>query len=108
MASHSANRRCGWVAATVRGTLGIFAIAGLMLGSVPASAQQSAAYFPPPDSEGGWRTPGDPAAVRQIAGVDLAKIDTAFEYIKTTSKNGGLLVARQGWLVAASARRKLP
>jgi len=45
-------------------------------------------YFPPPDSEGGWRTrPND------------ARFDAAFEFAKRTTKNGGLLVLHRGWLV---------
>jgi CubicO group peptidase (beta-lactamase class C family) len=56
-------------------------------------------YFPAPDRGGGWRTLDDPARVRQVAGVDPAKLDEAFAYIQRSSKNGGLLVVRRGWLV---------
>ncbi|HEX4645607.1 MAG TPA: serine hydrolase, partial [Verrucomicrobiae bacterium] len=56
-------------------------------------------YFPPPDTQGGWRTPKDPAEVLQIAGVDTQKLDQAFEYASRSSQHGGLLVARHGWLV---------
>ena len=34
-----------------------------------------------------------------MAGIDVRRLDQAFEYTKTTSKYGGLLVARHGWLV---------
>lgn len=55
-------------------------------------------YVPPPDSEGGWRTfAGD--AELQRAGIDRRKLDEAFAYIQGTTKNGGLLVVRDGWLV---------
>lgn len=56
-------------------------------------------YFPPPDSEGGWRTLKDTAQVRKIAGMDLRKLDWAFEYAQRSSQHGGLLVVRHGWLV---------
>lgn len=56
-------------------------------------------YFPPPDSQGGWRSPGSPEEARREAGVDTAKLDEAFEYLKQVTKHGGLLVARRGWLV---------
>ncbi|HEY8458887.1 MAG TPA: serine hydrolase [Blastocatellia bacterium] len=56
-------------------------------------------YFPKPDSEGGWRTLKDASAIRKIAGMDLKKLDQAFEYASRTSQHGGLLVARHGWLV---------
>lgn len=38
-------------------------------------------------------------SIRQTAGMDLAGLDRAFEYTKTTSRFGGLLVARHGYLV---------
>jgi len=56
-------------------------------------------YFPPPDSAGGWRTLKDEAAVRKTAGIDLQKLDYAFEYASRTSQHGGLLVVRHGYLV---------
>ena len=49
------------------------------------------ADFPPPDSQGGWRF--DPGAANQQA------LDQAFDFIKTTTKHGGLLVLRDGRLV---------
>jgi CubicO group peptidase (beta-lactamase class C family) len=56
-------------------------------------------YFPPPDSAGGWRTLSDPARIRRAAEVDTSKLDAVFEYIQGSTKNGGLLVVRHGWLV---------
>jgi len=56
-------------------------------------------YFPPPDRGGGWRTLDDPGRTRQTAGIDPTKLDEAFDYIQRSSKNGGLLVVRRGWLV---------
>jgi CubicO group peptidase (beta-lactamase class C family) len=57
------------------------------------------AYFPPRESEGGWRTLKDAGEVRRVAGMDTKKLDEAFEFIKGSTKNGGLLVLRKGWLV---------
>ncbi len=56
-------------------------------------------YFPPPDREGGWRGPANAAEALRVDGVDQAELDKAFEFIKATTKNGGLLVARRGRLV---------
>ena len=56
-------------------------------------------YFPPPDSAGGWRTLSGEAAIRKNAGLDLPRLDQAFEYAERTSAHGGLLVARRGYLV---------
>src|ERR1700683_3559903 len=62
-----------------------------------ASAQDN--YFPPPDKDGGWRTPTDPAKILTIAGIDLNRLDQAFEFEKETSQHGGLVVVRHGYLV---------
>jgi CubicO group peptidase (beta-lactamase class C family) len=56
-------------------------------------------YYPPPDAAGGWRTLKDPAQVRKIAGIDVKRLDQAFQYAQRTSQHGGLLVVRHGWLV---------
>ncbi|MBS1833172.1 MAG: serine hydrolase, partial [Acidobacteria bacterium] len=56
-------------------------------------------YFPKPDSEGGWRTLKDATAIRKTAGMDLKKLDYAFEYASRSSQHGGLLVVRHGYLV---------
>jgi CubicO group peptidase (beta-lactamase class C family) len=47
----------------------------------------AAAYFPPPDAAGGWRT-GPPLA-----------LDEAFETAKASSLNGGLVVLHKGRMV---------
>jgi CubicO group peptidase (beta-lactamase class C family) len=67
--------------------------------SLLAAAAPTDPYFPPPDTQGGWRTLPGPARARKLAGIDLHRLDQAFEYTKTTSRHGGLLVARHGWLV---------
>jgi CubicO group peptidase (beta-lactamase class C family) len=56
-------------------------------------------YFPPPDSDGGWRTLKGAAEIRKTAGMDLARLDEAFEFAQRTTKYGGLLVVRHGYLV---------
>ena len=56
-------------------------------------------YCPPPDRAGGWRTLKDAAAISKIGGMDLTKLDYAFEYASRTSQHGGLVVIRHGYLV---------
>ncbi len=56
-------------------------------------------YFPLPDSLGGWRTLADIEDARQIAKVDLKKLDEAYDFVRGTTKNGGLLVVRNGYLI---------
>ncbi len=72
----------------------VFCLAPLL--SVAVSAQE---YFPPPDANGGWRTLKDAAQIRKTAGMDLQKLDWAFEFASRSSQHGGLLVARHGYLV---------
>ena len=56
-------------------------------------------YFPPPDAQGGWRTLKDAAAIRKLAGMDLARLEQAYDFTQRCSQNGGLLVVRHGYLV---------
>jgi CubicO group peptidase (beta-lactamase class C family) len=56
-------------------------------------------YFPPSDKDGGWRTLADAAKVRKLAGMDVVRLDQAFEFEKETSQHGGLVVVRHGYLV---------
>ena len=56
-------------------------------------------YFPPPDTEGGWRTLPDAAKIRKFTGIDVSRLDQAFEYMQETSQHGGLVVVRYGYLV---------
>jgi CubicO group peptidase (beta-lactamase class C family) len=71
------------------------AAAGFTFSSVLFGAE----YFPPPDSEGGWRTLTNPAEIRDKAGIDVAWLDRAFTVCERGTQNGGLLVVRRGYLV---------
>src|SRR5207237_2933613 len=48
---------------------------------------------------GGWRGGTKPAQARELAGMDLARLERAWEFAQRCTQNGGLLVARSGWLV---------
>jgi len=74
----------------MRGFVLVFACAVLL------AAQE---YYPAPDSAGGWRMLSDAAQIRNKTGIDVRRLDMAFEYAKRTSPHGGLLVARHGYLV---------
>jgi CubicO group peptidase (beta-lactamase class C family) len=63
---------------------------------VVAAAQM---YYPPPDAKGGWRTLKDKTEILKTAGLDVDKLDEAFNYVQQTSQHGGLLVVRHGYLV---------
>jgi CubicO group peptidase (beta-lactamase class C family) len=73
-------------------------VLALLLPSQPG-AQSPVDYFPPPDAGGGWRRAESPDDVRRVGGIDIRALDRAFEFIQESSKNGGLLVVRRGWLV---------
>lgn len=73
------------------------AVAALAGATTLRSAEES--YYPPPDKDGGWRTIKDPDKLRSVGGIDIEKMDAAFEYVKSTSQHGGLIVVRHGWLV---------
>src|SRR6202046_3780830 len=74
-------------------------VVSLMVLSVWVGSARADDYFPPPDSQGGWRTITDPAKVLETAGMDVQKLDYAFEYASRSSQHGGLLVVRHGYLV---------
>jgi len=57
------------------------------------------AYFPPPDSEGGWRTLKTAEEIRAKAGMDLQRLQRAWDFTQRCSQNSGLLVVRHGYLV---------
>jgi CubicO group peptidase (beta-lactamase class C family) len=56
-------------------------------------------YYPPADSAGGWRTVKDAAQARELAGMDLARLDQAWEQTQRSTQNAGLVVVRKGYLV---------
>ena len=56
-------------------------------------------YFPPPDSEGGWREAKTEKACRDLAGMDLSKIEPAYTLSERATAHGGLLVVHKGYLV---------
>src|SRR5205807_6005139 len=59
----------------------------ILLMAAPLARGQE--YFPPPDSEGGWRILKDAAQLRKSAGMDLQKLDWAFDYASRSSQHGG-------------------
>jgi len=61
-------------------------------------SNSATAYFPPPDSRGGWRSLKTAEEIRNVAGMDKRKLDDAFEAAAASEKNGALLVVRNGWL----------
>ena len=71
----------------------------LALASAAAPGVGAAEYFPPPDTAGGWRTLKEAGEIRRLAGMNLARLEQAFDFTQRCSQNGGLLVVRHGYLV---------
>lgn len=76
-----------------------FGIAVAALCVVNSAAAQDA-YFPPPETEGGWRT-ADPASL----GVDVAKLTQALDWHNnnqeyTANHGGALLIVYRGYVIA--------
>lgn len=55
-------------------------------------------YFPPSDSDGGWREAKTVEACRDLAGIDLAQLEPAYTLTERSTAHGGLLVVRNGYL----------
>lgn len=55
-------------------------------------------YFPPPDSEGGWREAKDAKSCKALAGMDLSKLEAAGILTERSTAHGGLVVVRNGYL----------
>jgi CubicO group peptidase (beta-lactamase class C family) len=82
----------------------VFLVYSLIASCTPAGYRitrntDTSAYYPPADSLGGWRTLTDEQKIFESAGIDKSLLDSAFEYVRTSTRNGGLLVLRHGWLV---------
>jgi CubicO group peptidase (beta-lactamase class C family) len=73
--------------------LPLLAVLLAVVARVPA-----AEYFPPPDSQGGWRVAAGAKAIREQAGLDRPRLEDAYRICENTTPNGGLLVVRRGWL----------
>jgi CubicO group peptidase (beta-lactamase class C family) len=76
-----------------------FPLLPLLVVLLGMSMAHAAAYFPPPDSQGGWRTLTGPTAIRKKAGLDAAALERADDFTRRCTQNGGLLVLRKGYLV---------
>ena len=57
-------------------------------------------YFPPPESQGGWRKLEKPDDIRRLAGMDPARLDALREWLlHSDSRNFAAVVIRHGYIV---------
>ena len=72
--------------------------------SRPASAWDD--YFPPPESQGGWRKLNDPDSIRTIAGMDPDKLTNLRAWLRDSDERGfAAVVIRHGYIVLEEERR---
>lgn len=55
-------------------------------------------YFPPSDADGGWREAKTAEACKNLAGMDLSRLEPAYTLTERSTAHGGLLVVRKGYL----------
>ena len=86
----------------LRPTLLAFLLALLTAG--PAGAKE---YYPPPESEGGWRTVGEGEDARRVAGMDLTKLDEVRKWLLgSDDRDFAAVVVRRGFVVLEVERGK--
>ncbi len=57
-------------------------------------------YFPPPESQGGWRTLDDPEAIRRVAGMDPATLSALRRWLmRSDDREFAAVVIRRGYVV---------
>jgi len=74
-----------------------------LLATLPAQGHAAPApdnYFPPPESRGGWRKLANGGELRQLGGVDPAKLEALREWLLVSDdRNFGAIVVRHGYVV---------
>jgi len=62
-------------------------------------------YFPPPESQGGWRKLDKPEDIRKVAGMDPAKVEELKEWLLQSDKRDfAAVVIRRGHIVLEAER----
>lgn len=74
--------------------------------AAPATAESAALdYFPPPESQGGWRTLDDPDAIRRIAGMDPDRLEGLRNWLRGSDRRDfAAVVIRRGYVVLQEER----
>jgi CubicO group peptidase (beta-lactamase class C family) len=69
-------------------------------GKAQAIARNPEAYFPPPESKGGWRKLEDPQDIRESGGMDPAKLNELKQWLlNSDNRPFGAVVIRNGYIV---------
>lgn len=71
----------------------------------PKTDSPATEYFPPPESQGGWRKLSDPDAIRRLAGMDPAKLNDLREWLRQSDdRRFAAVVIRRGYIVLEDER----
>lgn len=66
----------------------------------PLTPSKPAEYFPPPESQGGWRKLEKPEDIRRLAGMDPAKLADLKQWLlQSDGRHFGAVVIRHGYIV---------
>jgi CubicO group peptidase (beta-lactamase class C family) len=66
----------------------------------PQGGEGAATYFPPPESQGGWRTLEKPDDIRRLAGMDADKLADLKQWLLDSDKRDfAAIVIRRGYIV---------
>jgi CubicO group peptidase (beta-lactamase class C family) len=87
---------------TIHWFLALFIIVAILLPAVKSVGVPSEqdGYFPPPESEGGWRKLEKPDEIRRIAGMDPDKLSELKDWLMASDKrNFAAVVIRNGYIV---------
>ncbi|MGB0067766.1 MAG: hypothetical protein WBQ11_06940 [Isosphaeraceae bacterium] len=80
-----------------------------LLATQISEAKTAREYFPPPESEGGWRTLSDPESIRRDAGMDPAKLSKLREWLRQSDhRQFAAVVIRRGHLVMQRNAARVP
>jgi hypothetical protein len=76
------------------------------LSSSPSKVDPSArTYFPPPESQGGWRKLDDPDSIRRVAGMDPDRLKELRAWLRRSdNRNSAAVVIRRGYIVLEEER----
>jgi CubicO group peptidase (beta-lactamase class C family) len=86
--------------------LGLGAVGLCPAESVALDRQVPEGYFPPPESQGGWRKLDDPDSIRRIAGMDPGKLAKLRVWLRDSDERGfAAVVIRHGYIVLEEERR---
>lgn len=77
------------------------------LAPVAARVAPPASYFPPRESEGGWRKLSDPDDIRRLAGMDPRELTELRAWLRQSdNRNFAAVVIRNGYIVLEEERGK--